>query len=191
MRWTLGRLASSAGLARSSLLHYEQIGLLQPAGRSPAGYRLYGEAELERLRVIRQFRAAGLSLAAIADLLTPERRADHDQTTAPAQLLEARLLTISEEIAQLRLQQQALARILAAPEFRAGHPCRGKGAWVELLRRAGFSDADMQQWHIDFERHSPAGHATFLGSLGLTDDEIAAIRRWSGTDRRDPQRSRA
>ncbi|MFO1464873.1 MAG: MerR family transcriptional regulator [Steroidobacteraceae bacterium] len=49
-RFTLGRLASQVGLARSSILHYESIGLLVPGGRSAAGYRLYGGAELERLR---------------------------------------------------------------------------------------------------------------------------------------------
>lgn len=170
-----------AGLARSSLLHYEQLGLLQPAGRSQAGYRLYGQAELERLRDIRQFRDAGLPLDTIRTLLAHGEPVDHDRKAAPARLLEARLLAISEEIALLRLQQQALARILAAPEFRAGHTCQGKSDWAELLRRAGFTDANMQQWHIDFERHSPAEHAAFLGSLGLSDDEISAIRRWSGS----------
>ena len=50
-RFTLGRLARQVGLARSSILHYESIGLLVPGGRSAAGYRLYGSAELERLRV--------------------------------------------------------------------------------------------------------------------------------------------
>lgn len=33
-RFTLGQLARGAGLARSSLLHYETLGLLAPAGEA-------------------------------------------------------------------------------------------------------------------------------------------------------------
>lgn len=66
---TLGRLARATGLARSSLLHYEALGLLKPLARSEAGYRLYGEAEVERLQHIRRYREAGLSLEAIQQLL--------------------------------------------------------------------------------------------------------------------------
>ena len=51
---TLGRLARATGLARASLLHYEALGLLVPQTRSAAGYRYYGDAELERLRSIRR-----------------------------------------------------------------------------------------------------------------------------------------
>ena len=40
-RLTLGKFARRVGLARSSVLHYESLGLLAPAGRSAAGYRLY------------------------------------------------------------------------------------------------------------------------------------------------------
>ena len=61
---TLGRLARATGLARSSLLHYEALGLLQPRARSDSGYRLYGEAEVQRLQAIRRYREAGLSLEA-------------------------------------------------------------------------------------------------------------------------------
>lgn len=173
---TLGRLVRASGLARASLLHYEALGLLVPAGRSPAGYRLYGEEALERLRTIRRFRDAGLTLAAIQELLSARQ-----DTTGPAALLEARLLGLSQEVERLRTQQKLLARLLAEPGFRDGHPCQGKDAWVALLRRAGFSEADMLRWHIGFEADDPDGHAAFLLSLGLAADGIAEIRRMSKT----------
>jgi DNA-binding transcriptional MerR regulator len=177
-RLTLGQLARAAGLARASLLHYESLGLLEPAGRSPAGYRLYGAAELARLTAIRRFRAAGLPLATIGALLAPHTRAA-PAGSGPATLLEARLLDLCDEVERLRGQQRLLAQILAAPDFRAGRPCRDKDAWVALLRRAGFADADMERWHADFEADSPAEHAAFLRSLGLAAAEVAAIRRGS------------
>jgi len=36
----VGQLARRAEISRSALLHYEQEGLLHPASRTPAGYRL-------------------------------------------------------------------------------------------------------------------------------------------------------
>ncbi|WP_455385164.1 MerR family transcriptional regulator [Acidihalobacter prosperus] len=171
-RMTLGQLARSTGLARSSLLHYEALGLLRPAGRSAGGYRLYGEAEIERLQAIRSYREAGLSLAAIGELLE-----EHPGGTA--QLLERQLFGLNAEIARLRAQQKRLATLLAQPELRDSRRPRGKAEWVELLRKAGFDDDDMHRWHAEFEADAPETHAAFLRSLGLSEKEIAKIRRWS------------
>jgi MerR family transcriptional regulator, thiopeptide resistance regulator len=169
---TIGQLAQAVGLARGSLLHYETLGLLRPAARSAAGYRLYGEADVERVRAIRRYRDAGLPLAAVAALL--------DQPAAgprAAALLEQRLLALTDEVEDLRAQQQLLARLLASTAFREGPRVAHKAGWVALLRRAGFSDADMQRWHADFEAADPAQHAAFLRALGLSRAEVAAIRR--------------
>jgi len=168
---TLGRLARATGLARSSLLHYEALGLLKPLARSDAGYRLYGAAEVQRLQAIRRYREAGLSLEAVRRLLQAP------QATGPAALLEQRLLALSDEVQRLREQQQGLARLLAMPEFLAQRAARGKADWVALLRQAGFSDEDMRRWHADFEAAAPEQHAAFLASLGLPPDEVASIRR--------------
>lgn len=168
---TLGRLARATGLARSSLLHYEALGLLRPLARSDSGYRLYGPAEVRKLQAIRCYREAGLSLDAIARLL------ERPGTAGPAALLEQRLLVLSDEVQRLREQQQGLARLLAMPEFLAQRQARGKSDWVALLREAGFSDEDMRRWHADFEAAAPKQHSAFLQSLGLSAAEVAAIRR--------------
>lgn len=168
---TLGRLARATGLARSSLLHYEALGLLKPLARSESGYRLYGEAEVQRLQAIRRYRDAGLSLQAIQQLLS------RPAAGGPAALLEQRLLALSDEVQRLREQQQELARLLAMPEFHARRKARGKVDWVALLRQAGFSDADMRRWHAGFETAAPDQHEAFLNSLGLSPAEVAAIRQ--------------
>lgn len=176
---TLGQLARACGLARTSLLHYEALGLLVPAGRSAAGYRLYGQAEIERLHIIRRYREAGLSLPVIRELLLSRASNVGSGKNESAELLENRLLALCGEIEDLRAQQKMLARLLAAPEFRANHSCTGKAAWVALLRRAGFNENDMRLWHRNFEVDSSEKHAAFLRSLGLAEDEITAIRKWS------------
>jgi len=180
---TLGQLARTAGLARASLLHYEERGLLAPAARSAAGYRLYGEPEFQRLRAIRQYREAGLSLAAIGQLLAPRALGRGTKAAGPSALLEARLVELNREARRVRAQQMALARLLAA-EVQAGQEIPGKAGWVALLRRAGFSDRDMRDWHAGFEADSPARHAAFLRSLGLTRGEMEAIQRWSKARRK-------
>lgn len=174
----LGQLARRSGLARSSLLHYEALGLLRASARSAAGYRLYDGAEVARLDAIRSYREAGLSLAAIAALLD-----GHGGNAA--QLLERRLCDLNAEIGRLREQQLHLATLLAQPELRAGHGPADKDAWVDLLRRAGFDEQDMRDWHRKFETDAPDMHAEFLASLGLAPAEVERIRRWSVDDAPD------
>jgi DNA-binding transcriptional MerR regulator len=48
-RMRVGEVARATGLTVRALHHYDEIGLLVPSGRSDAGYRLYGEADVERL----------------------------------------------------------------------------------------------------------------------------------------------
>lgn len=49
-RYTVGALAALAGVSVRTLRLYDEMGLVTPAARTPAGYRLYGEADLLRLQ---------------------------------------------------------------------------------------------------------------------------------------------
>lgn len=174
---TVGQLARQAKMSRTALLYYEGLGLLRPAARSEAGYRLYGPAEAERLRAIRLYREAGVPLHAIAQLLAPQQR-------EPAALLEQRLVELDRQAQLLRQQQRLLARLLAHPETMRLGGLRTKARWVAMLRGAGFSDADMDEWHRGFEADAPDAHRRFLVALGLPAGEIAGIRARS---RRGPR----
>ncbi len=68
-RWTVSELAERAHVTVRTLHHYDEIGLLVPSARSAAGYRLYAEAELERLFRILLYRELGFSLEAIGQLI--------------------------------------------------------------------------------------------------------------------------
>jgi DNA-binding transcriptional MerR regulator len=160
--YTIGQLARLCGLSRSAVLYYEQIGLLAPAARSDAGYRRYGEAELQRLRQIGAYRATGLSLDAIAGLLgSGDRNA----------LIGRRLDEINRDMALLREQQAVLVRLLGAAPV-----TMDKREWTELLRASGLDDAAMLRWHALFEQQNPAAHQAFLESLGMQPDEIRRVR---------------
>lgn len=50
---TIHEAATTTGWSPRMLRYVEQLGLVDPP-RSPAGYRLYGPAQLQRLRTLRQ-----------------------------------------------------------------------------------------------------------------------------------------
>ena len=67
--YTVQRLADIAGVTVRTLHHYDRIGLLQPAERSPAGYRHYGHRDLLRLQQILFYRELDFPLAQIKVIL--------------------------------------------------------------------------------------------------------------------------
>ena len=67
--YRITQLAREFGLSRSTLLYYDQIGLLPPSGRSEAGYRSYSLSDRERLATICSYRQAGLGIEDIRRLL--------------------------------------------------------------------------------------------------------------------------
>jgi len=73
--WTVSEVARMARVTVRTLHHYDDLGLLEPAERSDAGYRLYGRPELERLQEILLYRAAEVPLEEIGALLEADRTA--------------------------------------------------------------------------------------------------------------------
>lgn len=71
--WTVGPAARLVGTTVRSLHHYDEVGVVRPSGRSPSGYRVYTEADLDRLREVLVWRELGFGLEAIPALLAGER----------------------------------------------------------------------------------------------------------------------
>ncbi|MBJ6751820.1 MerR family transcriptional regulator [Geomonas anaerohicana] len=180
--YRISQLARKFGLCRSTLLYYDQEGLLSPSGRSDAGYRLYSEADLERLAAIVSFRKAGLSVE--------ETRAVLESEEGEASVLRKRLAAIGAEIRALQAQQHLLARMLRVQSEGGLPESVDKETWVAMLRAAGMDDQAMATWHAEFERRAPQAHQAFLLSLGISEQETQVIREWSAAaaDGVSPQR---
>jgi DNA-binding transcriptional MerR regulator/uncharacterized glyoxalase superfamily protein PhnB len=67
--WKVGALARATGLSIRALHYYDEIGLLTPSARSPAGHRLYDPADVARLYRISLLRRLGFPLDQIAAVL--------------------------------------------------------------------------------------------------------------------------
>lgn len=64
MGYTVQELARLAGISPRTIRYYDEIGLLKPARFSTSGYRLYGQAEVDRLQQILFYRELGVELKA-------------------------------------------------------------------------------------------------------------------------------
>lgn len=172
---TVGHVAKVSGLSRSTLLYYDEIGLLSPSARSAANYRLYSDNDVRRMERINIYREAGLPLEVIGRLL-------HDDSDSISTVLERHLLGLNQEIARLRHQQHVIARLLGDARVLQGARSLTKDQWVALLASSGMSEDGMCKWHAEFERNFPEAHQDFLESLGIPEEEIAMIRRFSSGD---------
>ena len=166
---TANTLARQCGISRSTLLYYESLGLVRRPPRTAGNYRAYGDADLARLRQVGLYRKVGLSLASIK-LVLDQPRGD------AAAILERRLVEIDADIETLRAHQRSILRLLERSRPLARKAPMTKDTWVAIMRRAGFTDADMQVWHAEFERTAPGDHQAFLEFLHIPAGEIRSIR---------------
>jgi DNA-binding transcriptional MerR regulator len=169
---TISKLARIFGLARSTLLYYDRMGLLRPDRHSPAGYRLYGEDAVARLTRIVELRAAGLPLSTVKRVL--------ETSTPLAEALERQVAALNRQLAELRTQQRVVLSLLQSPSTERRARTMSKESWSRMFRSIGMDDDDMQRWHAHFERSLPEAHQDFLESLGLDATEVKRIRAWSG-----------
>lgn len=109
---TVSKLAEQAGTSADTVRYYERIGLLPETERSAAGYRLYGDAAVERLRFIKQAQRFGLRLEAIAELLDVRQRGlcpcGHTR-----RMLQDRLAELDEEMSSLARLRGDIATMIA------------------------------------------------------------------------------
>lgn len=70
MEYTVQRLSSLAGISTRTLRYYDEIGILKPARINSSGYRIYGQAEVDKLQQILFYRELGVSLDGIRDIVS-------------------------------------------------------------------------------------------------------------------------
>jgi DNA-binding transcriptional MerR regulator len=83
-RYQIGEVAERTSVTQRTLRFYEEKGLLTPADRMEGGFRLYSEADIERILLIRQLQQLlGFSLAEIKEMVEAEEIRANLRATRP------------------------------------------------------------------------------------------------------------
>lgn len=120
----IGELAERLGLNPKTIRYYESIGLLPEAERTPSGYRLYTEADVERLGFIKAAQRLGITLDEIREIL-----ALRDRGQRPCgyvrDVLRREVGVIGQRLVELRKLRQELVELDALAEElpETGHVC--------------------------------------------------------------------
>jgi MerR family copper efflux transcriptional regulator len=115
----IGELAKLTGLQVSTLRYYEQIGLLPVDERSEAGYRLFSDESVERVRFILGAKTLGFSLKEIRSVLTLYDKG-HLPCDLASRLAEKKLRKMDQLITKWQERKHALQ--LALDTWQTGAP---------------------------------------------------------------------
>lgn len=120
---SIGELAKMTRTKAVTIRYYEQLGLLPPSRRTAAGYRIYGEAERERLLFVRRSRGLGFSLDDVRELLG---FADHREASCAAvdAKVALQLDQVRERIRDLQALERELQRLLSCCQGGVIQECR-------------------------------------------------------------------
>jgi DNA-binding transcriptional MerR regulator len=171
VKLSVGKLAGMFGISRTTLLYYDNIGVLSPSERSKAGYRLYNDDDLEKLRRIKLFRDAGIPLNEVSKL-----QGDKEKNSITAALLK-QLNELNREIMAIKERQEVIVKILRSGKVVGSIRELDTEGWHEILASAGLDFEASNKFHEDFEKHSPEQHQQFLEALGFAEEEIRSIRQ--------------
>jgi len=106
----IGELAKRTGCTVETIRYYERAGLLAARARTQGNYRIYGEADVERLAFIRECRSLDMTLAEIGRLLAfrdaPERHCGEANA-----LIDEHIGHVAQRIAELRALERRLIEL--------------------------------------------------------------------------------
>jgi MerR family transcriptional regulator, thiopeptide resistance regulator len=146
--WKVSEVAERARVTVRTLHHYDEIGLLVPSERSDAGYRLYAEADLERLYQILLYKKLGFPLDTIAQAI-------NDQTMdLRAALREQRELLLEKQRqvdAVIRALDRTLQHMEEGTKMTHDEMIEGFDAFAEApeeirAHQAKYADETRERW---------------------------------------------
>lgn len=104
---TIGKVATLAGISTDTLRYYEKEGLIAPASKTAAGYRLYNDDAVRRIRFIKHAQRCGFTLSDVQELLTL-KQADSACCEDVRSLAIEKKLRIEHKLRALQAMSRAL-----------------------------------------------------------------------------------
>lgn len=120
MSMRIGELSAKAGVNIQTIRFYEREKLLREPLRTPSGYRIFAEADLERVKFIKQSQQLGFSLKEVKELMEIHESAKSFTSGAPIKsknwekafkIAKERLNLIDQKIEFLKVLRKPLATI--------------------------------------------------------------------------------
>lgn len=108
----IGELGTAADVSADTLRFYEREGLIAPTTKSTAGYRLYDDDALVRIRFIKQARDCGFTLSEIQQLLVLRNQNEACCGDVRKRAIEKKL-QVEAKIKALKAMSKALDRLIA------------------------------------------------------------------------------
>lgn len=112
MNMNIGEASVASGISRKMIRYYEETGLLAPAPRTSAGYRLYNDKCVQQLSFIKRARDLGFSLERIKTLLDLWQNTDRQSADVKA-LAQQYMVELDQDIMHLQSMRQQLAELVS------------------------------------------------------------------------------
>jgi DNA-binding transcriptional MerR regulator/ubiquinone/menaquinone biosynthesis C-methylase UbiE len=151
--YSVSDITQKLGIARSTLLYYERIGLVLPSRNPANGYRQYSEYDLNQLILLRQLQKAGFTLQECQSIMTGK---------LDENLIEQRLFSLEQELKEMEMARDVLYALYGKV---SGHQIDSR----EFRER-------LREWHTQFEKKSSDAHIQWLRQLGFSEKEATHIR---------------
>ena len=134
---TIGKLATLAGISADALRYYEREGLIEPAGKSAAGYRLYDKDSARRVQFIKHAQHCGFTLAEIRELIVLRGRDAACCGDVRKRAIEKKL-QLENKIRAMKAMSKGLDRLISecADETKPVEECTILAALEQLAVRS-------------------------------------------------------
>jgi len=150
---SISQVSKLIGVARSTLLYYERIGIITPKRNLENGYREYSQKDIDSLLLVRQLQQAGLSLKESINIMHGNLDSD---------LISKRYQDLEKEIKNMIMAKEVLRSLLTR--------ATGEIVTEDKLVTSG------RNWHAEFERQGSEAHSAWLKKLGFDEKESLYIR---------------
>lgn len=103
----IGEVVARTGLSHRTLRYYEEMGLLTPTARTDGGFRLYGDADIERLLLIKPMKPLGFAIEEMRQLVDAldvlaDTAADTDEASSAREQVDAIHADALTRVAELK-----------------------------------------------------------------------------------------
>ncbi|MCA1370356.1 Cu(I)-responsive transcriptional regulator [Bradyrhizobium sp. BRP14] len=106
----IGDVSRASGVSTKMIRYYEEIGLIPTAHRTEAGYRIYRDNDVHRLRFIRRARDLGFSVTQLTELLT--LWSDRHRASADVKrIARQHIAELEHKVQELRAMTDALKHL--------------------------------------------------------------------------------